>query len=117
MSIKDSITSGVMQSLLEVLPTEYETQNPVSQFLCDQIDAFLEDSKLRDIIKSQIANKANSDPNGVLERLVMVYNDQVLVTLHTDIGAFVRGLNESEDGFDRREIPEDANGDEDAKSP
>ncbi len=92
MSAKDSLTSGVMKGLLEMLPTEYEPQNPVSQFLCDEIDKVLDDGKLRDIIKTQLANRANDDPNSVLEQLVAVYNDQVLVSFHNDIGDFVNDL-------------------------
>jgi hypothetical protein len=103
MSAKDTITSGVMKGLLEMLPTEYEPQNPVSQFLCDEIDKILDDSKLRDIIKTQLANKANDDPNSVLERLVTVYNDRVLVSFHNDIGDFVKGLNEADDNPDQEQ--------------
>lgn len=123
MSAKDQISSGLMKGILEMLPTDYDPQNPVSQFLCDVVDNVLSKNTLANIIKAQAVKQANEDPNGVLERLVTVYNDRILVGFHNNIGDFVRELNEAEDaetgeeGFDRREIVKEINGDEDVKSP
>ena len=96
MSAKDKISGSMMSALMQVLPDSYEILNPVSQFLCDEIDKVFEDTKLSRIIKAQAVNKANSDPNGVLASLVTAYNDGVLVGFHRDIGDFVRSLNEAE---------------------
>ena len=96
MSAKDKISSSMLGAIAQILPDHYEIQNPVSQFLCDEIDKVFEDSKLSTIIKAQAAGKANADPNGVLAQLVTAYNDGVLVNFHKDIGDFVRSLNETE---------------------
>jgi len=107
MSTKDHIASGMIESVLKMLPTEYEIQNPVSQFLCDAIDKVLADSKLTNIIKAQAVQKANADPNGVLDQLVAVYNDRVLIGFHIDIGDFVKELNDNETESVTEEITEE----------
>lgn len=96
MSAKDQMASGMMQAILKTLPTEYEIQNPVSQFLCDAIDKVLVESSLVDTIKAQAVKRSNNDPNGVLQQLVTLHNDGVLIRFHNDIEEFVKGLNEAE---------------------
>ena len=96
MSAKDMMASGMIKAVVETLPTEYEIQNPVSQFLCDSIDKVLEDSKLVNVIKAQVVKRSNDDPNGVLQQLVTLHNDGVLIRFHNDIETFIEGLNEAE---------------------
>lgn len=96
MSAKDQIASGMIKAIMETLPTEYEIQNPVSQFLCDGIDKVLEDSKLVNVIKAQAVKRSNDDPNGVLQQLVTLHNDGVLIRFHNDIEEFVKELTEAE---------------------
>lgn len=96
MSAKDQIASGMIKAIMETLPTEYEIQNPVSQFFCDVIDKVLEDSKLVNVIKAQAVKRSNDDPNGVLKQLVTLHNDGVLIRFHNDIEEFVKELTEAE---------------------
>jgi hypothetical protein len=100
MSAKDQIAGGMIGTVLKMMPTEYEIKNPVAQFLCDEIDKVLDETEFVTVIKAQLANKANADPNGVLKSLVTVYNDKVLVTFHNDIEEFVNSLNEAESATD-----------------
>lgn len=94
MSIKDQISGGMLEAIFKTLPTTCEVENPVSQFLCDELDKILEDTDFSRVVKSQLANKANNDPDGVLTALETVYNDRILETLHNNIGEFLKGLNE-----------------------
>lgn len=106
MSVRDSIAAGMMEGVIKMLPTDYEIQNSVSQFICDQIDKILEESPLSNVIKAQIAGKANDDPNDVLEHLIALHNSGAIVGFHNDIGDFVRELNEAESEPDDDPNPE-----------
>lgn len=95
MSVKDQISGGMIEGIMKMLPTTCEIDNPVSQFVCDELDKILEDTEVSRVIKSQLSQKANNDPNGVLNALVTLYNDRTLETMHNNIGEFVKSLNES----------------------
>lgn len=105
MSAKDQVTRAAFEMIFKTLPTDYEIQNPVSQFLSDSLDMFLEDSEMRTLMRVQLVTKANDDPNGVLTRLVDLHNDHALEEFHNGIGELVKDLSEAEDvSFDRREV-------------